>query len=87
LVHPVPRQAPIVTLDERDEILAAVPERNFREFLVALYQTCCRPSEVSRVTAANVNLDLGVWIFDDHKTGKKTGKPGVIYLNPDMLEM
>ncbi len=81
------RRTRIVTPTEREEILAAVPDRNFRDFLTALYQTGCRPSEVSRVTAANVNLDLGVWIFEQHKTGKKTGKPRVIYLNPEMLEM
>lgn len=84
---PAGRRTRLVTPAERDEILAAVKDRNFREFLTALYLTGCRPSEVSRVTAANVNLDLGVWIFDQHKTGKKTGKPRIIYLSPEMLEM
>ena len=84
---PATRRTRIVTPAEREEILAAVPDRNFKEFLTALYLTGCRPSEVSRVTAANVNLDLGVWVFEQHKTGKKTGKPRVIYLSPDMLEM
>lgn len=84
---PATRRTRIVTTAEREEILAAVPDRNFKEFLTALYLTGCRPSEVSRVTAAHVNLDLGVWIFEQHKTGKKTGKPRIIYLNPDMVEM
>ena len=76
-----------MTPAERAEVLATVPDRNFREFLTALYLTGCRPSEISRVTAAHVNLDLGVWVFDQHKTGAKTGKPRVIYLNPEMAEM
>lgn len=80
---PAGRRTRIVTTAEREEILAAVPDRNFKEFLTALYLTGCRPSEVSRVTAANVNLELGVWIFEQHKTGK----PRVIYLNPEMVEM
>jgi integrase len=84
---PAGRRTRIVTPEERAEILAAVKDRNFREFLTGLYLTGCRPSEVARVTAANVNLDLGVWVFDEHKTGKKTGKPRVIYLCPEMVEM
>ncbi|MBN9119556.1 MAG: site-specific integrase [Planctomycetes bacterium] len=84
---PAGRRTRIVTAEERAEILAAVKDRNFKEFLTALYQTGCRPSEVARVTAANVNLELGVWIFEQHKTGKKTGKPRVIYLSPEMVEM
>ncbi len=65
---PATRRTRIVTTEERAEILGAVKDRNFREFLTALYQTGCRPSEVSRVTAANVNLDLGVWVFEQRKT-------------------
>lgn len=84
---PAGRRTRIVTPGERAEILAAVKDRNFNEFLTALYLTGCRPSEVARVTAANVNLDLGVWVFDEHKTGKKTGRPRVVYLDPGMAEL
>jgi integrase len=84
---PAGRRTRIVTETERKEIFAAIPDRNFREFLSALQQTGCRPSEVARVTAANVRLDLGVWIFEKHKTAGKTGKPRVIYLSPEMLEL
>jgi len=34
-----------------------------------------------------VNLDLGVWILPQHKTAKKTGKPRIVYLSPDMLAL
>jgi integrase len=84
---PASRRTRIVTPEERVEILAAVRDRNFRDFLSALYETGCRPSEVARVTAANVNLELGIWLFDKHKTGEKTGKPRVIYLSPAMAEL
>ena len=40
-----------------------------------MLETGCRPSEVARVTAADVHLDAGVWVFVEHKTAKKTGKP------------
>ena len=39
------------------------------------------------MTAAHVNLDLGVWVFKEHKTAKRTGKPRVIYLTPAMVEL
>ncbi|MGH7602499.1 MAG: tyrosine-type recombinase/integrase [Gemmatimonadaceae bacterium] len=84
---PATRRTRIVTPQERAEILTAVKDRNFREFLTALYLTGCRPSEVARATAAHVNLDLGVWVFEQHKTAKRTGQPRVIYLCPEMVEM
>jgi len=81
------RRTRILTEDERNEILATIKDQKFRDFVFALQQTGCRPSEVSRLTAADVNLDLGVWVIDQHKTEKKTGKPRIVYLNPIMLEM
>ena len=32
-----------------------------------MMETGARPGEVRRVTAAHVNLDLGVWVFQEHK--------------------
>ncbi len=52
-----------------------------------MQETGCRPSEVARVTADNVNLELGVWVFADHKTVQKTGKPRIVYLTPAMVEL
>ena len=77
----------ILTKDERTEILQAIRDRQFREFVQAMQETGCRPSEVSRVAAENVNLALGVWVFPEHKTAKKTGKPRVVYLTPTMVEL
>lgn len=84
---PARRRTRILTPSEWEEILAAVPDQNFREFLKALYLTGCRPSEVARLTAANVNLDLGVWIFEKHKSAARTGKPRIVYLTPEMVAM
>ncbi len=83
----VKRRSRILTPDEQQEILDAIRDKPFKRFFRALLATGCRPSEVRRVTAANVNLDLGVWVFETHKTAKKTGKPRVIYLTPEMVEM
>jgi integrase len=75
----------ILTPAEKKEILDATRDEEFRQFIFAMQETGARPSEVRRVSAANVNLDLGIWVFFDHKTVQKTGKPRVIYLTPAMV--
>jgi integrase len=77
----------VLTPEERDEILRTIPDRHFREFVFAMMETGARPGEVRRVTAAHVNLELGVWAFKEHKTAKRTGRPRVIYLTPAMVEL
>jgi integrase/recombinase XerD len=81
------RRERVLTPDERKLILSATKDVAFKSFLNALFGTGCRPSEVAGVTAAQVNLDLGVWVLAQHKTAKKTGKPRVIYLSPEMLDL
>ncbi len=77
----------ILTPEEREEILRTIPDQHFREFVFAMQETGARPGEVRKVTAAHVNLDLGVWVFKEHKTAKRTGRPRVIYLTPAMVEL
>ena len=77
----------VLTPEERQEILAAIKDQAFREFVFAMKETGCRPGEVRKVTAAHVNLELGVWVFKEHKTAKRTGKPRIIYLTPAMVEL
>jgi integrase len=84
---PIGRRERIVTAAEREQIFELVPDPAFREFLLALEHTGCRPSEVASVTSANVDLNLGVWLLKEHKTSGKTGRPRVIYLTPEMLEL
>lgn len=77
----------ILTPEEKKEILAAIKDRQFREFVFAMQESGARPSEVRRVTAANVDMKLGVWIFFDHKTVQKTGKPRIVYLSKPLQEL
>ena len=74
----VKRRERVLSIDERKLILASTRDAAFRNFLTAMLDTGCRPSEVAKVTAADVNVELGVWILHQHKTAKKTGKPRVI---------
>ncbi|MFO0849857.1 MAG: site-specific integrase [Gemmataceae bacterium] len=79
------RRTRVLSPAEIGEIMAAIRDQPFRDFVRAMLETGCRPSEVARVTAAEVNLAAGVWAFAEHKTVKKTHKPRVVYLTPAMV--
>ncbi len=83
----VKKRTRVLTPEEQQQILDTIRDKPFKRFFKALLATGCRPSEVARVTAANVNLELGVWVFEQHKTAKKVHKPRVIYLTPEMVEL
>lgn len=85
--EPVPSRGRTLTREERREILAAIKDEPFRLFVEAMQESGCRPSEVARVTAADVNLELGVWILKKHKLAKRTRKPRTIYLTPRLVEI
>lgn len=77
----------VLTAEEQTLILSQLRDEAFHTFVTVLLGTGCRPSEVASVTAEHVNLKLGVWVLPEHKTAKKTGKPRVIYLSPEMLDL
>jgi integrase len=76
-----------LTPEERQLILAAARGPAFRMFVRGLTLTGCRPGEVAKVTAADVDLDRGLWVLQQHKTVKKTGKPRVVHLSPEAVEL
>src|SRR5262249_40766936 len=84
---PVTRRERIISAEERKQITAAIKDDAFMDFFDAIVGTGCRPGEVAKVSSENVNLELGVWVFKQHKTAKKTRRPRVVYLSPAMLEL
>jgi integrase len=84
---PAVRRERVLTAEEWAALVAAVRDQEFKDFLFALRETGCRPGEVRKVTADNVNLGLGLWVLEEHKTRKKTGLPRVVYLTPGMVEL
>jgi len=59
----------------------------FRRLLRSLWLTGCRPGEMARLTAADVDLTAGLAVLAEHKTSGKTGRPRFIYLSPDAVAL
>jgi integrase len=76
-----------LTPDERTLVLSAIRDLAFRRFVNAMTLTGCRPGEVARVTAADVDFEYGLWVLQKHKTAKKTGKPRRVFLPPEAVEL
>jgi integrase len=72
---------------ERELIINSIKDNAFANYFQALAMTGCRPGEIAKVTAADCQLDQGVWVLPEHKTAKKTGRPRTVYLTPEMLEL
>jgi hypothetical protein len=49
---------------ERESVYKAIRDEQFREFVFAMLETGCRPSEVAKVTARHVSQDWTMWIFE-----------------------
>jgi integrase len=60
--------------------LGSPDSKPFALYLMAL-RSGARPQQIRDVTAKNVNADCTQWVFKDHKTRAKTGKPLVVFLN------
>jgi integrase len=86
-VPPATRVLAYLTAEQRKALFDATSDEAFRNFLTALSETGCRPGEVAAVTAADANADLGVWTLTAHKTGRKTGKPRVVYLTDTLVAL
>ena len=80
------RREVVIDSDQHQQLLSATDEA-FRRFLFAMRETGARPGEIRRVTANDIDLARGVWVLNEHKTRKKTGKPRIIYLTPAMIEL
>jgi integrase/recombinase XerD len=83
---PKKRRNRVLTPEERDYVYGTIRDEHFRQFVFAMLDTGCRPSEVLRVTAANVSRDCARWTFGEHKTDR-TGEARVVYLSAAMQEL
>lgn len=70
----------IMTADQFATILAAVADREFRDFLSVLWETGARPGELMGMEARHVRPDAPFAVMEAHKTARKTGEDRVIPL-------
>ena len=81
---PPPASREVLISHESYRKVLHASDRAFRRVVRVMRATGCRPIEVRTVTAKEVNLELGAWVFPvghlANKTGKRTGRPRVTYL-------
>jgi integrase len=76
-----------LTTEQRKKLFEVTKDKSFQNVLTALSETGCRPGEICSVNAADVNLEVGVWVLKNHKMGTKTGKPRIVYLTDTMVAL
>jgi integrase len=84
---PVVRRERVLSDEEKAKILSWYPEGDpFRDFLVAMMESGCRPGEVMKVTAADVDLAEGTWTLVG-KTTRATGRMRTVYMTQRLGEL
>jgi integrase len=58
------RRETFVTADQFKQVLAAVKDKLFSDFVTTLWETGCRPKEAREVEARHFDADRGVWLFE-----------------------
>lgn len=82
LETPRPRQGIIAPEVHKLLVMKCLESEKSRSFAIYLIASHCgaRPQQIREVTARHV---LGsAWVFEHHKTARKTGKPLKVYLSP-----
>jgi integrase len=84
---PAQRRERVLTAQEQETIAGAPRDQAFRDFVLALRESGCRPGEIASVTAAQVDLDRAQWVLPRHKTVKKTRRPRVVVLTEPLIAL
>lgn len=76
----------VVSPAEFQEMLSCVPQREFRDLLVATWETAARPQESLVVEARHVDLENARWVFPPEEA-KGDKWPRIVYLTQAALEI
>jgi integrase len=71
----IKRREAILTGDQDKSLLDATRDEEFRDFLIAVYETGARPGQVMGLTAQDVDFGAGLWVVK-HKIWPKRAAPG-----------
>jgi integrase len=84
-----PCRTTTLTAEQRRLIFESARDQAFKNLLFAAELTGVRPQEIRRVEARHFDSRKGTWLFtpDEHKTGKKTGRPRVVFLPPPVVAL
>lgn len=83
---PQGRRESLVSVADHSAILDQT-DAAFRLVVIVLRHSGCRPGELRVVTAAQFDERRGAWVFHQHKTSAKTGKPRIVYLSPCLVTL
>lgn len=84
---PMGVRAAAMTRAQADAILAYTKDRAWKDFLVAIWETGCRPGELAEVTGDRFDPEAGT-LTVVNKTRRKTREPHrLIHLTPFMVEL
>jgi integrase len=75
----------LVSPEAHAKVVAKAPPC-YRDALLALHGTGCRPAELCAVEARHFDAQIRAWLLQEHKTDG-TGKIRVIFLPPAVVEM
>ena len=75
-----------ISQEEFDDLLGRFPDQEFRDLLVTIWETGCRPQEAFAVEARNVDLANHRWVFKVKESkGKRSSR--VVYLPAKSAEI
>lgn len=81
------RRTRVLSEDQARKVIAHISNQPFRDLVVALWETGCRPAELVTLTADRVSLEARTWSVIN-KTRRKTGRQTrTIPLNAQTLEI
>lgn len=76
----------VISADDHAK-LCAKAKGDWKDFLALLWLTGCRPGEVAKLTATDVDLTNGCVILTEHKTAHQTGKDRLIVLPAEAVSI
>jgi integrase len=79
-----PQRRRPMTDDELQTLLRG-SDPTFRRFLIFLKFSACRPGEAASMSWPDVHFEERAAVLKEHKTARKTGRPGVIPLVPTVI--
>ena len=83
---PAGKRTQIISATVYRQILTTTKNADFRDLLVAAWETGARPQELTHVEARHVDVENARWVFPPHEAKIKS-RPRIVYLSEAVLEI